>query len=293
MLDQRRRRWADVVQMLYKCFVFAGSSYKADGFQLKKYDKCIYDKEIYGNYLIEKDHEFSNFHMLIFWENDLCIYTASDCYCNARFRYNCMKTTNQLLSTNKLKVTDCSVNIVNPTITPPPPPPSHGTNVAHATQPYNGNHGSCQNQTKTSCRPRPPYRLGSWVQCQRTRSKHGAVNVGTMLAHRLRRWPNTVRTLVGTDPSWEAMSYRDQIPRSGDGITVHGLGIRRSHWCPWSGDQKKPLVSMVWGSEEAIGVHGLGSEAIGVHGLGSAEAIGVHGLWISSSNWCPWFVDQQ
>ena len=24
MLDQRRRRWADVVQMLYKCFVFAG-----------------------------------------------------------------------------------------------------------------------------------------------------------------------------------------------------------------------------------------------------------------------------
>ena len=25
MLDQRRRRWADVVQMLYKCFVFAGS----------------------------------------------------------------------------------------------------------------------------------------------------------------------------------------------------------------------------------------------------------------------------
>ena len=24
MLDQRRRRWADVVQMLYKCFVFVG-----------------------------------------------------------------------------------------------------------------------------------------------------------------------------------------------------------------------------------------------------------------------------
>ena len=24
MLDQRRRRWADVVQMVYKCFVFAG-----------------------------------------------------------------------------------------------------------------------------------------------------------------------------------------------------------------------------------------------------------------------------
>ena len=24
MLDQRRRRWAGVVQMLYKCFVFAG-----------------------------------------------------------------------------------------------------------------------------------------------------------------------------------------------------------------------------------------------------------------------------
>ena len=26
MLDQRRRRWADVVQMLYKCFVFTGIS---------------------------------------------------------------------------------------------------------------------------------------------------------------------------------------------------------------------------------------------------------------------------
>ena len=26
-LDQRRRRWADVVQMLYKCFVFAGQEY--------------------------------------------------------------------------------------------------------------------------------------------------------------------------------------------------------------------------------------------------------------------------
>ena len=26
MLDQRRRRWADVVQMLCKCFVFAGNS---------------------------------------------------------------------------------------------------------------------------------------------------------------------------------------------------------------------------------------------------------------------------
>ena len=24
MLDQRRRRWADVVQMLHKCFAFAG-----------------------------------------------------------------------------------------------------------------------------------------------------------------------------------------------------------------------------------------------------------------------------
>ena len=26
MLDQRRRRWAVVVQMLYKCFVFAGNA---------------------------------------------------------------------------------------------------------------------------------------------------------------------------------------------------------------------------------------------------------------------------
>ena len=27
MLDQRRRRWADVLQMLYKSFVFAGRPY--------------------------------------------------------------------------------------------------------------------------------------------------------------------------------------------------------------------------------------------------------------------------
>ena len=27
MLAQRRRRWADVVQMLYKCFEFAGQRY--------------------------------------------------------------------------------------------------------------------------------------------------------------------------------------------------------------------------------------------------------------------------
>ena len=27
MLDQRRRRWADVVQMLYNCFVFTGYVY--------------------------------------------------------------------------------------------------------------------------------------------------------------------------------------------------------------------------------------------------------------------------
>ena len=26
MLNQRQRRWADVVQMLHKCFMFAGSS---------------------------------------------------------------------------------------------------------------------------------------------------------------------------------------------------------------------------------------------------------------------------
>ena len=28
MLDQRRRRWADVVQMLYKSFLFAGLSWQ-------------------------------------------------------------------------------------------------------------------------------------------------------------------------------------------------------------------------------------------------------------------------
>ena len=30
MSDQRRRRWTDVVQMLYKCFVFAGLWWNAE-----------------------------------------------------------------------------------------------------------------------------------------------------------------------------------------------------------------------------------------------------------------------
>ena len=33
MLDQRRRRWADVVQMLYKCFVFAVYTTRTLSFQ--------------------------------------------------------------------------------------------------------------------------------------------------------------------------------------------------------------------------------------------------------------------
>ena len=35
MLDQRRRRWADVVQMLYTCFVFAWLRYQYLGFAFK------------------------------------------------------------------------------------------------------------------------------------------------------------------------------------------------------------------------------------------------------------------
>ena len=38
MLDQRRRRWADVVQMLYKCLVFAGIFIK-----MKQKDQEMYD----------------------------------------------------------------------------------------------------------------------------------------------------------------------------------------------------------------------------------------------------------
>ena len=34
MLDQRQRRWADVVQMLHKCFMFAGSSVQSVVFWL-------------------------------------------------------------------------------------------------------------------------------------------------------------------------------------------------------------------------------------------------------------------
>ena len=37
MLDQRRRRWADVVQMLYKCFVFAGIVYISERWKLRRF----------------------------------------------------------------------------------------------------------------------------------------------------------------------------------------------------------------------------------------------------------------
>ena len=37
MLDQRWRRWADVVQMLYKCFVFAGNTQIKGAFYNREY----------------------------------------------------------------------------------------------------------------------------------------------------------------------------------------------------------------------------------------------------------------
>ena len=43
MLDQRRRRWAAIVQMLYKCFVFTGKLYAEMAclvkWQIKQLDK--------------------------------------------------------------------------------------------------------------------------------------------------------------------------------------------------------------------------------------------------------------
>ena len=36
MLGERRMRWADVVQMLYKCFVFAGELVAPWGFALER-----------------------------------------------------------------------------------------------------------------------------------------------------------------------------------------------------------------------------------------------------------------
>ena len=41
MLDQRRRRWADIVQLLYKCFVF-------DGVETQLVIKAIFSRKIFG-----------------------------------------------------------------------------------------------------------------------------------------------------------------------------------------------------------------------------------------------------
>ena len=49
MLDQRRRRWAGVAQMLYKCFVFAGvlisylSLFYFHNYQTDRYIICVID----------------------------------------------------------------------------------------------------------------------------------------------------------------------------------------------------------------------------------------------------------
>ena len=45
MLDQRRRRLADVVQMLYKWFVFAGKGEFLPGLLMKEMDIHRYDSE--------------------------------------------------------------------------------------------------------------------------------------------------------------------------------------------------------------------------------------------------------
>ena len=41
-MDQRRRRWADVVQMLYKCFVFAGMVLSATYYTLQALQYIMY-----------------------------------------------------------------------------------------------------------------------------------------------------------------------------------------------------------------------------------------------------------
>ena len=57
MLDQRRRRWADVVQMLYKYFVLAAIAIHAHGIFYKlfysKINKYIYIAESVLYYIID------------------------------------------------------------------------------------------------------------------------------------------------------------------------------------------------------------------------------------------------
>ena len=70
MLDQRRRRWAAVVQMLHKCFVFAGHCIISAEFMYHTrrmwapcYDTYLWsglDKHYY-------DHPINTITLLIYW----------------------------------------------------------------------------------------------------------------------------------------------------------------------------------------------------------------------------------
>ena len=52
MLDQRRRRWADVVQMLYICFVFAVMEHPTTLKTLNHGEQRVFGFEIIMNALV-------------------------------------------------------------------------------------------------------------------------------------------------------------------------------------------------------------------------------------------------
>ena len=69
MLDERRRRWAGVVQMLYKCFVFAGKPMKQQSKKVKTFF-CEVKRRMIPH--------TCPLHMHGMWDPSLCYGTANN-----------------------------------------------------------------------------------------------------------------------------------------------------------------------------------------------------------------------
>ena len=93
MLAHRQRRWADVVQMLYKCFVFAGSSGHG----------CIvvYPCEVTCSlYQQTRGIDFSSVSMILLFDFRL-IFLHSDAISENLAFFACFQPENQIIYENK------------------------------------------------------------------------------------------------------------------------------------------------------------------------------------------------
>ena len=85
MLDQRRRRWADVVQKLYNCFVFAGSEINSQGQGQRK-------RGYLTNILLHFTCILTNFWSILFYAE----YSYWDSSMRETSQYSCYESVSRL-----------------------------------------------------------------------------------------------------------------------------------------------------------------------------------------------------